>query len=202
MSGDAARPVLLASASPRRAELLRQMGIPFEVRLPDAPVDETPRAGEVPPDYVERLAREKALAVSRLEPARVTLGADTTVVVDGRILGKPANAADGIAMLLALQNRVHEVCTGVAVAAGGRVQSAAVVTRVRFRAIRRAEAAAYWRTGEGADKAGGYGIQGIGGIFVADIRGSYGAVVGLPLLETEALLREFGVDTWALRRAR
>ncbi len=197
-------PIVLASGSPRRADLLRQIGIAFEVRLPVVAVDEAPFAGEAPAHYVLRLAEEKAAAVARLiggeASTRVVLAADTTVVRDGRILGKPVDAADAIAMLLALQARDHEVLTGVAVRRGERGRAALVRTRVRFRPIDRCEAEAYWRTGEGADKAGGYGIQGIGAVFCETIEGSYSNVVGLPLAEAEHLLRDFGVDTWAMRR--
>jgi septum formation protein len=192
-------PVILASGSPRRAELLRQIGIHHEVRLPAQPVDETPLAGETAAAYVLRLARAKARAVAVNLPGRLVLAADTTVVLAGKILGKPADAAEGAGMLEALQGREHVVLTGVAVCRDLRVSALLAQTRVRFRAIDRAEAQAYWRTGEPADKAGGYGIQGIGAIFAESIQGSYSAVVGLPLAETERLLREFGLDTWAMR---
>jgi septum formation protein len=129
----------------------------------------------------------------------VALGSDTAVVLDDRVLGKPADRDEGVAMLLALSDRTHRVMTGVAACDGGRTESVCVVTAVRFRAIEPWEAEAYWRTGEGADKAGGYGIQGIGGIFAETIQGSYSAVVGLPLAETERLLRGFGIDTWRER---
>lgn len=192
-------PLILASRSPRRAELLRQMGLRFEVSSAD--VDESRLPGEAPADYVVRLARDKAAAVAAAieDAGAVTLGADTTVVLDDRVLGKPAGADEAVAMLLALSDRIHRVMTGVAACRNGRVEAVCVTTEVRFRAIDRAEAEAYWRTGEGADKAGGYGIQGIGGIFAESIRGSYSAVVGLPLWETERLLRGFGVNTWRER---
>lgn len=193
-------PVVLASGSPRRAELLRQIGIAFEVCLPAVPVDETPRAAEAPADYVLRLAADKAAAVADLLPGRVVLAADTTVVLDDRILGKPADRAEAVAMLLALQDRDHEVLTGVAVRCDESMRTALARTRVWFRGIDRWEAEAYWDSGEGADKAGGYGIQGIGAIFAETLQGSYSTVVGLPLAQTERLLREFGVDTWAMRR--
>ena len=196
----ASLPIVLASASPRRAELLRQIGIVFEVRLPAAPVDETPRAAEAPADYVLRLAQEKAAAVAVVAPGRVVLAADTTVVLDGRILGKPADPAEAVVMLQTLQGRSHEVLTGVAVRLDGRGLARLARTAVRFRAVDRSEAEAYAATGEGADKAGGYGIQGIGAIFAETLQGSYSNVVGLPLAQTEQLLREFGVDTWAMRR--
>lgn len=189
------RTLLLASGSPRRADLLRQIGIPFEVAVPR--VDETPRAGEAPVDYAERIARDKAAAVPA--EGRVVLAADTVVVLDGRILGKPASAADGVAMLERLGGRTHEVLTAIAVTDGEALASEVVTTTVRFTPVDRQLAEAYWATGEGADKAGGYGIQGIGGILAESIEGSYSAVVGLPLPETERLLRRFGVDTWRCR---
>jgi septum formation protein len=184
--------VVLASASPRRAALLEQIGVSFNVRV--ARIDESPRPGEMPGDYVERLALEKAHAVAR--PGQLTLGADTMVVVDGEMLGKPAGRRAGIDMLGRLAGRTHQVITGVAVTNYARSRALRVTTDVTFRAITAEEAGAYWDTGEPSDKAGGYGIQGIGGIFAQSINGSYSAVVGLPLTETEALLREFGADTW------
>jgi septum formation protein len=187
--------LLLASGSPRRAELLRQIGVPFDVLVPD--VDETPLAGEAPAAYVERLARTKAAACIR--PGRVTLAADTVVVLDGHILGKPGSAAEGVAMLQSLGGREHQVLTAIAVTDGAATSSLVVTTSVRFVPIDRHLAEAYWATGEGADKAGGYGIQGIGGILAASIAGSYSAVVGLPLPETEQALNRFGIDTWRCR---
>ena len=187
--------VVLASQSPRRAALLRQIAIPFEVIA--ASVDETQLPGEVPSAYVERLACAKATAVA--SPDRITLAADTIVVVDDVILGKPRDRADGVAMLLSLQGRSHWVLTGVCVSDGTTSRTLSVSSRVEFKKLDREEAIAYVATGEGEDKAGGYGIQGIGGIFAETIEGSYSAVVGLPLTETEELLREFGVDTWRYR---
>jgi septum formation protein len=187
--------LILASASPRRAELLRQIGLSFVTV--DAAVDEARRPGEAPAAYVSRLAEAKARAGHRV--GAVSLGADTVVVLGRRILGKPIDREDATGMLLALGGRRHRVLTAVAVCDGARVDSRTVATQVRFRAIDRPEADAYARTGEGADKAGGYGIQGIGGIFAEEICGSYSAVVGLPLAETEALLRIFGFDTWRER---
>lgn len=171
------------------------MGLRFEVRAAD--VDESRRRGEAPADYVARLAADKARAGHVADS--VSLGADTAVVVGRRILGKPTDRAAGVAMLQALSGREHRVMTAVAGYDGARLLGHTVVTRVRFRAVPVWEAEAYWATGEGADKAGGYGIQGIGGIFAERIRGSYSAVVGLPLAETEMLLREFGFDTWRER---
>lgn len=187
---------MLASGSPRRAELLNQVRVDFEVVVPD--VDETPTPGEAPRAYVERMAQTKAAAVPAL--GRVVLAADTVVVLDGRILGKPKDAAEGRAMLLLLGGREHEVLTAIAVTDGERVLTEVVSTAVRFVAVDETLAQAYWNTGEGADKAGGYGIQGIGGILTESITGSYSAVVGLPLPETERLLDGFGVDTWSRRQ--
>ncbi|NBU24901.1 MAG: septum formation inhibitor Maf [Gammaproteobacteria bacterium] len=202
---DASPPVLcLGSASPRRSALLRQIGVPHCVHAVE--VDETPFAGEAPDDYVLRLAAAKARAVlvaRAAGPAAAlpVLGADTTVAIDGVVLGKPADAAESAAMLARLGGREHEVLSAVALAvtdrAGGqRVTTRLSRTRVRFRAVTPAEAAAYWATGEPRDKAGGYGIQGYGAVFVASIAGSYSGVVGLPLAETAELLRDAGVPLW------
>ncbi len=187
--------ILLASGSPRRAELLRQIGLSFEVRHPD--IDESVRDGESPQAYVARMAREKARTC--ILPGCVTLAADTAVVLDGHILGKPPDGEAACAMLCALGGRSHRVLTGVAVADAERLACRVVAATVSFRPIGPDEARRYVRSGEGADKAGGYGIQGIGSIFADNIEGSYSAVVGLPLAETERLLTQMGVDTWRCR---
>lgn len=187
--------IVLASASPRRAALLSQIGIDFVVK--PANVDEALVAGESPQAHVERLARKKALAVA--QPGSVTVAADTVVVVGGEVLGKPVTRSNALWMLGRLSGRDHLVVTGVAATDGDRLQSLHVASEVSFRPIPAWEAEAYWQSGEPGDKAGGYGIQGIGGIFARSINGSYTAVVGLPLSETEDLLREFGVDTWRSR---
>lgn len=185
----------LASASPRRAELLAQVGVPFQLRC--RPVDESVLPGESPEAYVERLARAKALAAGEgLAAGDCVLGADTTVVQGGRILGKPADRDEALAMLAALSGAEHRVLTAVAVADGTRCLSTVVATRVWFRPLSATERAAYWDTGEPCDKAGGYGIQGLGAVFVSRIEGSYSAVVGLPLCETVELLRAFGLSCW------
>lgn len=190
----------MASTSPRRRELLAQIGVPFEV-LP-VNVDEAARPAESALEYVRRLAADKALAGARVLRQRadsgVVLGADTTVVVDGQILAKPADRDDAIAMLLQLAGRTHQVLTGVALAAasGPAVQISHSVTDVTFRPLTEAEAAAYWDTGEPADKAGAYGIQGLGALFVQHIAGSYTGVVGLPLFETAQLLQQAGIALW------
>ena len=187
----------LASASPRRRELLAQIGVPFVTLI--ASIDETALPGEPAERYVERLAREKALAglAALSDPAdAVVLGADTAVVLDGRILGKPADRAECLATLVALSGREHQVLTAVALASAQRIESRVVASRVRFRPLRAGEAEAYWATGEPCDKAGSYGIQGLAAVFVSQIEGSYSAVVGLPLCETAQLLEEFGIPCW------
>jgi len=181
--------LILASGSPRRREILAALGLDFDVRPVDA--DETPLPGETAAEMVDRLARAKAEAAAA--PGCVVVGADTAVVLDGEMFAKPADRDDAVRMLLRLSGREHEVLTGVAVAAGGRVDSVVSRTRVRFRDIRRDEALDYWQSGEPQDKAGGYGIQGLGGVFVSNIEGSYSGVVGLPVFETATLLASAGV---------
>lgn len=191
--------LFLASASPRRAELLGQIGVPFQ-RV-SASIDETPRVAEEPAVYVERLAQEKAQAgLQRLEQAAdaVVLGADTALVLEGRILGKPQDRADALAMLAALSGREHQVLTAVALCSATRRASVVVASRVCFAPISAAQAEAYWASGEPLDKAGSYAIQGLGAVFVAGMSGSYSAVVGLPLCETASLLAEFGIPCWQM----
>ena len=188
------RSIVLASASPRRAELLRQMGVEFDVRPAD--IDETPKADEKPADYVLRLAKEKALAVGRLAPEAIVLGSDTSVVIGDRILGKPVTEAEAAETLQALSGLTHQVMTGVAVVVDGFAEARLIITDVTFRALRPDEISAYVRTGEPMDKAGSYGIQGLGGIFVESLQGSYSAVVGLPLRETADLLAQAGYPVW------
>ncbi|ANC84594.1 MULTISPECIES: Maf family protein [Pseudomonas] len=188
-------PLYLASGSPRRRELLTQIGVPFIVI--SAPIDESPLASESAPAYVERLARAKAAAgLARIDGPAVVLGADTAVVLDGRILGKPENREDALAMLADLSGREHQVLTAVALDDGQRVHSFCVTSTVRFRAISTDEAQRYWASGEPADKAGGYAVQGLGAVFVTGLSGSYSAVVGLPLCETADLLGQFGIACW------
>lgn len=187
----------LASGSPRRRELLTQIGVPF-ITL-SASIDETPLPAEAASGYVERLALEKARAgLASLErtDAAVVLGADTAVVVDGRILGKPVDRADALAMLDALSGREHEVLTAVALVSVAREDAHVVTSRVRMRALAPGEAQAYWETGEPQDKAGSYAIQGLAGVFVTQLEGSYSAVVGLPLCETAQMLDAFGISCW------
>lgn len=179
--------LILASASPRRAQLLAQLGYRFEVRV--ASVDETLLPGEAATTAAARLARTKAQAVAmELSEAMVVLGADTLVTCDEEILGKPGNAADGLRMLRLLADRPHVVVTAVAVCHAGRCDEAVVETAVTFGPISAAQCRAYWETGEPADKAGGYAIQGLAARFVKRIEGSYSGVMGLPLYETVQLL--------------
>ena len=186
----------LASASPRRRELLTQIGVPFS--LVSASIDETPRSGESADDYVQRMAREKARAgLSRIEdPSAYVLGADTTVVLGERILGKPTSKEDAVSTLLSLSGGEHRVITAVALASDKGCEVRLVSSLVQFRSISRDEAQAYWESGEPQDKAGSYAIQGWGAVFVSALHGSYSAVVGLPLCETAQLLDAYGIDYW------
>jgi septum formation protein len=190
----------LASGSPRRRELLTQIGVAFTTLSAD--IDETPLNNESPTDYVERLARSKAdagllsLANDPAYSRACVLGADTAVVLDGRILGKPVDEADALAMLAALSDREHEVLTAVAVIDEQRCETRTVSSRVKFRAVSPEEAQAYWASGEPQDKAGSYAIQGLAAIFVESLSGSYSAVVGLPLSETAEILQRFGIPCW------
>jgi septum formation protein len=187
--------LILASASPRRRTLLEQIAVDFEVAPAD--IDESVHPGETPMHYVRRLAVSKAQAV--FQAGVVVLGADTAVVVDDEILGKPCGLTEGVTMLQRLSGRAHEVLTAIAAFDGEQLESRVVTSTVHFRSVDAEEAQRYWRTGEPADKAGGYGIQGIGGIFVERLEGSYSAVVGLPLEQTEQLLRLLDIDTWSTR---
>lgn len=186
--------LILASASPRRAELLSQIGVNH--RACPADIDETPLAGESPEHYVERLAREKALAVAAGHPDNLVLGSDTTVVLAGEILAKPESDDHASSMLSRLSGQTHQVMTAVALARGSDCQSRVSISEVTFRTLDEPEIRAYVASGEPMDKAGGYGIQGRGGIFVRELKGSYSAVVGLPLQETAELLAQAGCPVW------
>ncbi|HUA90362.1 MAG TPA: Maf family protein [Steroidobacteraceae bacterium] len=191
-----AAPVLcLASASPRRRELLHQIGVPHSVSVPD--IDETAQAAEAPSDYVTRMARSKAQAVQVRGSPLPVLAADTIVVCDGLILGKPAGEAEGVAMLERLAGRSHEVMTAVALAQPAGLALRLSASRVRFRAMSRAECLAYWHTGEPRDKAGAYAVQGRGAVFIEHLSGSYSGVMGLPLYETAQLLQAAGIPVIA-----
>jgi septum formation protein len=196
MSSSTAQPHLyLASASPRRRELLAQVGLVPEIVVQD--IDESQLAGESPETYVTRLARQKAQAALRDPRCRQPLpvvAADTTVVCAGQLLGKPATLAEARRMLQLLSGRTHQVLTAVAVARRDECDVALVATQVRFRELSDAEIDAYWATGEPRDKAGAYAIQGLAAMFIIRIDGSYSGVMGLPLFETLQLLRRFGVS--------
>lgn len=187
----------LASASPRRRELLQQIGVPFSLLA--VSVDEAPLPDEAAEDYVRRVALDKARAGLAVLPDAnaCVLAADTSVVLDQRILGKPADRADGLAMLAALSGRSHRVLTAIVLANRCACEVRLVDSEVEFRSIDASEAQAYWNSGEPRDKAGGYAIQGWGAVFVSQLHGSYSAVVGLPLCETAQLLDRFGLPRWS-----
>jgi len=185
----------LASASPRRAELLRQVGIAFEV-MPSG-LDEKPAAEERPQDYVERVATEKAQWVAaRIRslglPDRPVLGADTEVILDGEILGKPNDATHGLATLRRLAGRRHQVLSAIAVVANNSVRRAVCESFVTFGPLTDEDIHGYWESGEPADKAGGYAVQGLAARYIRHIDGSFSGIVGLPLFELEQLLKEIG----------
>jgi septum formation protein len=187
--------VYLASASPRRAELLRQLGVEFRVYPAD--LDETMYPAETASAYVTRIAAAKAAAVSGQVGAQApVLGADTAVLCDDQVLGKPAGSAAALDMLARLSGRTHEVLSAVAVAGEHGAQTRLSVSKVRFRATTAAERAAYCATREPLDKAGAYGIQGFAAAFVEHLEGSYSAVMGLPLYETSELLAPFRLPRW------
>lgn len=193
----------LASRSPRRRELLHQMGVRFELLMfrasprEDAEVNEDAHPGETVEDYVVRIARAKAahgvtLARARRASAHQVLAADTTLDLDGEIIGKPRDEHDAAEILARLSGRSHRVLTAVALAAGERLEHALSISTVHFRPLDDAEIRRYVQTGEPLDKAGAYAIQGHAGIFVREIQGSHSGIVGLPLCETALLLRRFG----------
>ena len=195
--------IYLASRSPRRRELLTQIGVRFDLLLfrtgqrEDAEVSEAWLPGEAPEDYVQRVARAKAAFGARLltqRPlvARALLAADTTLDLDGEIIGKPQDEADAEAILTRLSGRSHRVLTAIAMAKEERVEHRLSISEVRFRPLSNEEIRRYVRSGEPMDKAGAYGIQGRAAMFIEEIRGSHSGIVGLPLCETTLLLREFG----------
>ena len=183
--------VVLASSSPRRRDLLNLIGIAHEVH--PANIDETMRPREAPRRYAERLAREKASAIATRDPDLITIGADTVVVINRKVLGKPADAGDAARMLRMLSGREHTVITAVAVSRGRKLRSAIEEVRVKFRRLRDDEIDAYIAMGEPMDKAGAYGIQGYGATIVERIEGDYFAVMGSPLVRLVGLMRDVGV---------
>lgn len=195
--------IYLASRSPRRRELLTQIGVPFSMLLfrsaPrfDEQVDESPLSGEIADDYVVRVARAKADFGNRLVQSRQlrphpVLAADTTVELDGNIYGKPTDTADAMAMLKTFSGRTHRVLTTVAIAWQGKIEHRLNINEVKFRELSDTEIRHYVQSGEPMDKAGSYGIQGTAAMFVAEMRGEHSGIVGLPLCETTLLLREIG----------
>ena len=189
------QPVLrLASASPRRRQLLALIGVPHVVTPAD--IDESPRARETPAQYVQRLAAEKAAAIWAIHQDLPVLGADTTVVIDGEILGKPESLADAHRMLGKLSARTHEVHTGLALHTAGGASTGIATTQVTFAPITVAQVDDYWASGEPQGKAGAYAIQGLGAVFVRNIAGSYTCVMGLPLYETAEMLGRAGIPVW------
>lgn len=194
--------LILASQSPRRAELLKQIGVSFSQCSVD--IDETVQPHEIPEKYVRRMAQEKSRVgyertefekadIEKSANQHVVLGSDTIVVARGNILGKPKDQADGMRMLNILSDNTHQVLTAVTVTSATQQKTVVVETEVCFGPLSTQQIAWYWQTGEPQDKAGSYGIQALGGQFVKHIKGSYSAVVGLPLYETRMLLTEFGI---------
>ena len=188
--------LILASASPRRKELLEQIGATFTQLAVD--IDETVHFGECASDYVERLSCEKAQAGfdRALMSDALVLGADTSVVIDGRILGKPTSEGDAVEMLMQLSGKRHQVMTSIALIGHHVKVSQVVTTDVQFNILNESQCREYWATGEPADKAGAYGIQGLGAVFVQSLSGSYTGVVGLPLAETAVLLQKHDITIW------
>lgn len=189
--------IVLASQSPRRRELLGKMGLEFTTKSPE--IDEDAFQGLEAQDLVQTLSREKARWIAeQLPPDTIVIGADTVVVRDGAILGKPGDRDEAQAMLASLSGRDHQVCTGVTVCQGDKVVTQVEVTQVTFRPLTDREIRQYVATGEPMDKAGAYGIQGLGGLLVEGIRGDYSNVVGLPVCRLGRILLDFGVDCLAL----
>ncbi len=187
--------LVLASASPRRLNLLEAIGLKCSVLAQD--IDESPFPGEKPKNLVKRLALAKAksaLATLSETDHRLVLGSDTIVVCEGKILGKPRNKSDGLAMLRLLSGRTHQVLTAVALLGHAKQAESMSVTEVSFTTLKDEDIEAYWESGEPLGKAGAYAIQGFGAMFVSNIDGSYSGVVGLPIFETVDLLNKFGID--------
>jgi len=189
----------LASASPRRHELLAQIGVSFDVLKVD--VDESSLPNESPEEYVQRVALAKAQAGLQMlanDPDAVVLGGDTSVIYEGQVFGKPESQEHALEMLMALSGSEHQVYSAVSLVNAERQLTRLVKTKVIFRSLTQQECEVYWQTGEPQGKAGAYAIQGLGAVFVAGIEGSYTGVVGLPVAETAHMLTEFGVPVWAV----
>ena len=183
--------IILASASPRRKELLSQLGLDFTIAIPH--VDEKTRQGEHPEDFCRRISMEKAAIISQDYPDALIIAADTIVVIDGKILGKPNDNKEALAYLTLLAGRTHEVYTGYTILYKGQNRTKVIRTRVHFRAMSKEEILWYIATGEPMDKAGAYAVQGIGSIFVDRLEGSYTNVIGLPLSDLYYDLKGFGI---------
>jgi len=187
--------LILASASPRRRRILQDLGVKFTIRAAD--IDESVISGESAGDYVSRLARQKSHKIFDLSDKHTAvLGSDTSVVLDGEILGKPESKANAVQMLMSLSGRWHEVVTAVAVVDAQQQHEVLVISKVQFCQLDEQMCESYWQTGEPADKAGSYAVQGIGARFVKQIQGSHSAIVGLPVVETAELLARFNIPTW------
>ena len=182
--------LILASQSPRRAELMKMLGLKFDI-IP-ADIDEKYLRHEAPPAHALRLAREKALVLAKRHPKALVVGSDTVVVIDRSVLGKPKNEKEAVSMLMRLQGRQHRVATGIAVARGEECIAEVEIVRVKFHGFDEDYARAYVRTGEPMDKAGAYGIQGFGAALVESIQGDYFAVMGLPVQRMVRMFEHFG----------
>ena len=189
------QPLFLNSSSPRRAQLLEQMGLSFVIV--NYPISEEIKSGEEVDDYVLRMSKEKAIAGSQTKG--LTIGADTIVVLDNMVIGKPDSYEKARATLDKLSGQEHFVLTAVSAYDGDKLDSVSVKSCVRIKSLSKQEIDSYCATGEPFDKAGSYGIQGFGGIFVESISGSYSGIVGLPIKQTEELLLSFDIDTWRYR---
>ncbi|MCJ8341046.1 MAG: Maf family nucleotide pyrophosphatase [Pseudomonadales bacterium] len=187
--------LVLASSSPRRKKILIDLGVSFEAQGAD--IDESLRSGELATDYVQRLAREKCQRILSLSARDITvLGSDTSVVIGQQILGKPESEQQAVDMLMSLSGKWHTVMTAVALVNRDKLRQIVVSSEVEFCQLDEQMCRSYWMTGEPADKAGSYAIQGVGARFVKQIRGSYSAIVGLPVVETADLLLEFNIPIW------
>ena len=185
-------PLILASASPRRRDLLQNLGLTFDI-IP-ADIDETPRTDETPEDLVNRLSTQKAAAIAAEHPESLVIAADTVVTLDGDVLGKPVDKEENQAFIERLSGRTHRVYTGHAVQRGEEVAACVISTEVTFRNLSSHEVAWYTSTGEGMDKAGGYAIQGYGAALISEVRGCYFNVVGLSVANLLELVKEVGVE--------
>jgi septum formation protein len=184
--------IILASKSPRRKQILEQVGLDFTVEVSD--FDETQIKFKTPQEMVKKLSLEKAKIIAKKNPNAIIIGADTDVVLNNEILGKPKSKQDAVRILKLLSGKAHEVITGFTVISGNKVVTKHVTSKVKFKKLTDAEIKAYVKTGEPMDKAGGYGIQEKGGLFIEDIQGDYSNIVGLPIFAVSEVLKQFGVE--------